>query len=787
MLENVYRPDENSIANVIWTGDHYEYDQELYQLGKAHPFSLVYNPRIKDKNLVFFAEDLSETDKCVVFVYQGDWVAKLFPQGWEPHWNAYLEVLIEKPQLAWTKNPELDKLMEFEEDIINTFEIEPWDTEYKLVWYIDPKYNPTDEKVWAISCQAVGKATKGIKEMGYVTPDVEIEFNEYLPDLGVNLDECYPAYWELIEECAWELDPNHQTEGQRLWVVKFCPRYRRPKTWKWMGIITPVFDVVYNPELPVMNYDIDYAIPWHDFTFEHIWLIDRKHLRDGEEEMWAFKITVSTDIEGSKFIDYISPVFDVVHNPELPVMNYDLDYNMMWHDFTFEHVWLIDRKHRRDGEEEMWAFKITVSTDIEGSKFIGYISPDLQIELNPALPELEYKLDYNIMWHDFKFEHIWMLDRKHIHNDEDDIWAVRVTAATSPEGSKFIDYTAPVEYIEYNPDLEGMKFDLGDVPYYHLQYNNIWMLDTIWAVKKRFVGNPQGDKYLEDIEPEYRFEFNDSIKNLYVEIDYEIPVYDRAYEHTWYTDINNEKVWVAKFAISNKLSGTKEMGTVVPMLPPQLDVVFISYDEPNAEENWQRLLEKAPYAKRVNGVEGILNAHKAAAELATTDMFYVVDADAWVTDEWTFDFQPGLYDRDCVYVWQSANPFNDIKYGFGGVKLFPTSKLKNTVSWGTDLTLSVGKKLKVIDQVSNVTRFNTSEYNTWRSSFRECAKLAKKTDTESAERLQQWLNPNDQEPFAHWARLGAEQGVAFALDNSAVNKINNYSWLKEYFRKINGR
>jgi hypothetical protein len=168
-------------------------------------------------------------------------------------------------------------------------------------------------------------------------------------------------------------------------------------------------------------------------------------------------------------------------------------------------------------------------------------------------------------------------------------------------------------------------------------------------------------------------------------------------------------------------------------------------------------------------------------------MFYVVDADAWVTDEWTFDFQPGLYDRDCVYVWQSANPFNDIKYGFGGVKLFPTSKLKNTVSWGTDLTLSVGKKLKVIDQVSNVTRFNTSEYNTWRSSFRECAKLTKKHDTESAERLRQWLNPADQEPFAHWAKLGAEQGVAFALDNSAVNKINNYSWLKEYFRKINGR
>jgi hypothetical protein len=609
--------------------------------------------------------------------------------------------------------------MEFEEDLINNFDIEPWDTDYKLVWYIDSKYNPLPEKVWAISCQAVGKPSKGIKDMGYVTPAVDIEFNEYLPDLGVKVEDCYPAYWELTEECAWELDPLHQTEEQRLWVVKFCPRYRKPKTWKWMGIITPTFNVVYNPDLPKMDYDIDYVIPWHDFTFEHIWLIDRKHLREGEEEMWAFKIKVSNDIEGAKFIDYVSP--------------------------------------------------------------------NLHIELNPNLPELEYKINYSIMWHDFKFEHVWMLDRKHIHNDEDDIWAIRVKAAKKPKGAKFIGYVAPVEYIEYNPDLEGMNFDLGDVPYYHLQYNNIWMLDTIWAMRKSFVDNPEGDKYLEDIEPEYRIEFNDSIKNLYVEIDYEIPVYDRSYEHVWYTDIDNEKVWVAKYAISNKLTGTKEMGTVVPMLPPRLDVVFISYDEPNAEENWKRLLEKAPYAKRVNGVEGILNAHKAAAELATTDMFYAVDADAWISDDWAFDFQPGLYDRDCVYVWQSANPFNDVIYGYGGVKLFPTAKVKSTVNWGTDLTLSVGKKLKVMDTVSNVTKFNTSEYNTWRSSFRECAKLAKKEDQESQERLQKWLNPDMKEKYAKWAKLGADQGVKFASENSAVNKINNYSWLKEYFRKLNGR
>jgi len=35
---------------------------------------------------------------------------------------------------------------------------------------------------------------------------------------------------------------------------------------------------------------------------------------------------------------------------------------------------------------------------------------------------------------------------------------------------------------------------------------------------------------------------------------------------------------------------------------PELDLVFISYDEPNADLNYADLCEKAPWAKRVHGV-----------------------------------------------------------------------------------------------------------------------------------------------------------------------------------------
>ena len=47
-----------------------------------------------------------------------------------------------------------------------------------------------------------------------------------------------------------------------------------------------------------------------------------------------------------------------------------------------------------------------------------------------------------------------------------------------------------------------------------------------------------------------------------------------------------------------------------------IDFVFLSYDEPNAEKNFADLKRKVPWAKRVHGVYGFDAAHKACAELS---------------------------------------------------------------------------------------------------------------------------------------------------------------------------
>ena len=69
------------------------------------------------------------------------------------------------------------------------------------------------------------------------------------------------------------------------------------------------------------------------------------------------------------------------------------------------------------------------------------------------------------------------------------------------------------------------------------------------------------------------------------------------------------------------------------------DIIFISYQEPNAEENFKQLQNRFPIAQRVHGVKGIHQAHIEAAKKACTKMFYVVDGDALIEEDFNFDYK----------------------------------------------------------------------------------------------------------------------------------------------------
>ena len=71
-----------------------------------------------------------------------------------------------------------------------------------------------------------------------------------------------------------------------------------------------------------------------------------------------------------------------------------------------------------------------------------------------------------------------------------------------------------------------------------------------------------------------------------------------------------------------------------------LEVFHLSYYEPFADETYEKLKERVPWAKRVAGVKGIFYGHKECARQSLTTMFYVVDADAILEDDFNFAYRP---------------------------------------------------------------------------------------------------------------------------------------------------
>lgn len=220
------------------------------------------------------------------------------------------------------------------------------------------------------------------------------------------------------------------------------------------------------------------------------------------------------------------------------------------------------------------------------------------------------------------------------------------------------------------------------------------------------------------------------------------------------------------------------------------DIFFLSYNEPNSWDNWQILNKRFPQAKRIYGEANIYLSHKACAEQATSDYFWVVDADNEVLDTFNFDFFVEDYDFDLVHIWHSRNEINDLEYGNGAIKLLP-KMLFDVTKDGVDITTSLSNKLKIIPEVASINRFASSPWNAWRSGFREAAKLVSNTiarsdQEENAVRLAAWTTKGLDRRFGEYvipgAVLGMQYGIEHKNNQDALKRINDWSWLYEQFK-----
>jgi hypothetical protein len=133
------------------------------------------------------------------------------------------------------------------------------------------------------------------------------------------------------------------------------------------------------------------------------------------------------------------------------------------------------------------------------------------------------------------------------------------------------------------------------------------------------------------------------------------------------------------------------------------------------------------------------------------------------------------------------NPVNGLVYGYGGIKLLPTTMTINMDITNVDMTTGISKNFTAVPIVASPTNFNTDPFNTWKSAFRECVKLASKVIDDSAEtieRLDVWCNVANGS-YANCAIEGAIAGRHYGEyhqgDKEALSKINDFDWLKRKF------
>ena len=161
----------------------------------------------------------------------------------------------------------------------------------------------------------------------------------------------------------------------------------------------------------------------------------------------------------------------------------------------------------------------------------------------------------------------------------------------------------------------------------------------------------------------------------------------------------------------------------------ELDIVFLSYDEPNADKHYADLCNKLPWAKRVHGVKGSDAAHKRAAELSETEWLITVDADN-IVDSKFFNLEIDTDNPKIqVYSWLARNKLNGLLYGNGGLKIWKRDFILNMKSHEAsdsdraqvDFCWEDG--YRQFKECYSETVITGSPFQAWRAGFREGVKM----------------------------------------------------------------
>jgi hypothetical protein len=209
------------------------------------------------------------------------------------------------------------------------------------------------------------------------------------------------------------------------------------------------------------------------------------------------------------------------------------------------------------------------------------------------------------------------------------------------------------------------------------------------------------------------------------------------------------------------------------------DIIFLSYDEPNAEENYADLLTKVPWAKRVHGVEGSDAAHKACAELSETKNFITIDGDTIIDRNFLLvdlDLNKLNATEDYQFSWCGKINVNGLMYGNGSIKMWTKDFVKNMKTHentdGSDDTrvefCYFDTYLQLNENYSTSIISSTAQ-QAWRAGFREGVKMSLNRGTKvsiDTFKSNHWQNLHR---LYVWLMVGAD-GQFMALERGCIKQ-----------------
>lgn len=241
-----------------------------------------------------------------------------------------------------------------------------------------------------------------------------------------------------------------------------------------------------------------------------------------------------------------------------------------------------------------------------------------------------------------------------------------------------------------------------------------------------------------------------------------------------------------------------------------LDVIFLTYDEPKKEEFWVHIQNMVPWAKRVDGVQGSDAAHKAAADASDTERFILIDGDN-IPDPAFFNQQMSLDDnnRDCVFRWRARNNINGLMYGNGGLsswtKDFVYAMETHEASKGdaeTCVEFCFHPRYWAMADCYSTTYPDGSPFQAWRAGFREGVKMCldrgakpnivdfrSRVVSRNFDNLCIWQSVGADTENGYWAIYGARLGTYLTMltdwDYTEVQDFNKLAEIWEQYKDDN--